>query len=373
MWEHHVHWVSTCVFLSPTFSNMLETYILHFDCDWIDLHYSSNDFKCNVVYKDHFWGLHDLAPTWLKPHQWEGQYNLHEWQFHSVPDNRSSLLLKCCTSFLIYNINIQITMLCYKRYTCSFFHECVSKCLWHRYHWKEKMYRNRLAYHIYLQKFETRLSCLLNCKLWLAWEPKPLLHYQVPEKTDIQFLCKWLFEPKAIWRDFCFLDPCKFLTQPIRKPIDHRVVVIFDILLHLFWLHVDKQNILLPVCALLSPHIHMITGMGEGEACVRGDIPQSLFNNTFPPGLGSVCLGVCLWRCEKSSTVCVCVGLCVNKCVPMNERMDQSIVPSSLPSQPNRIQLTQLGCALSQPCPPLPHTHTQYTPILHNLTTRAAG
>lgn len=64
---------------------------------------------------------------------------------------------------------------------------------------------------------------------------------------------------------FCNFNVCKFLTQAIRKPIDHLVGVIFYISLHLFRFHVDKLNILLPVCALLSPHIHMMTDSGEGE------------------------------------------------------------------------------------------------------------
>ncbi len=57
------------------------------------------------------------------------------------------------------------------------------------------------------------------------------------------------------------------------------------------------------------------------------------------------------------------VCLCVNKCVPVNE----SILCSSFPSQPNRIQLTQLGRALFQPCP---HTcaHTRAHTHTHNIS-----
>lgn len=103
---------------------------------------------------------------------------------------------------------------------------------------------------------------------------------------------------------FCIFNVCKFLTQAIRKPIDHFVGVIFYISLHLFRFHADKLNILLPVCAQLSPHMHMMTDRGEGEfksivqACVRRDVPQSLFNKTFPLGsvsvyvFGSVCMKV---------------------------------------------------------------------------------
>lgn len=60
-----------------------------------------------------------------------------------------------------------------------------------------------------------------------------------------------------------FWTCAKFLTKPIRKPIDHPVVVTLHIPRHLFWFHADKQNILLPVCAPLSPRVHMIFDKAE--------------------------------------------------------------------------------------------------------------
>ncbi len=125
------------------------------------------------------------------------------------------------------------------------------------------MYRNRSAYHIYLQKFETQWSCLLNCRLSLAWEPRPLLHYQVPEKQTHMYYANDYLKTKAFCRDLLFFHLCRFLIKPIRKPIDHCVGVIFYFSLHLFWFHVDKQNILLPLCALFSPHIHTMTDRGR--------------------------------------------------------------------------------------------------------------
>lgn len=86
--------------------------------------------------------------------------------------------------------------------------------------------------------------------------------------------------------------------------------------------HGSTENILLPLCALFSPcssqHMHMITDSEVFvQACVSRDLPQSLFNNTVPLWLRSVCVHVRLG--VKNQAACACAGLCVNKCVKRNE------------------------------------------------------
>jgi len=57
----------------------------------------------------------------------------------------------------------------------------LGKCLCYRW-------RKRLAYHIYLQKSETQWNCWLSCRLWLAWEPRPLLHHRLPKNRQTSIM-----------------------------------------------------------------------------------------------------------------------------------------------------------------------------------------
>ncbi len=40
---------------------------------------------------------------------------------------------------------------------------------------------------------------------------------------------------------------------------------------------------------------------------MRGDVPRSLFNNTFPLGLGSARVGECVYKGVKNQVVCLSV------------------------------------------------------------------
>lgn len=65
-----------------------------------------------------------------------------------------------------------------------------------------------------------------------------------------------------------FFHLCRFLSQPIRKPIDHWVGVIFYISLHLFWFHLDKQRISYYRYVLYWAHMYVwwLTGGRESLA-----------------------------------------------------------------------------------------------------------
>lgn len=167
------------------------------------------------------------------------------------------------------------------------------------------------AHRIYLLKFETRLSCSLNCKPWLVSEPEPSLHYPAPESTDTQFLFKWASGTQAIGLN---LFRCVQISNTTNQnPADRRVC-------H-FWcsppftlLSCRSTQYLITLVRSIKP-THAYDNWQVGGFCMRGDIPQSRFNNILPPGLGR-CRGVCVCVFEESHTLFICTALhlkCVNK------------------------------------------------------------
>lgn len=149
------------------------------------------------------------------------------------------------------------------------------------------------AHRIYLLKFETRSSCSLNCKPWLVSEPEPSLHYRAPESTDTRFLCKWASETQASGPN---LFRCVQISNTANQnPADRRGC-------H-FWcappftlLSCRSTQYLITLVRSIKP-THAYDNWQVGGFCLRGDIPQSRFNNILPPGLGRwVCVCGCVWR-----------------------------------------------------------------------------
>lgn len=164
------------------------------------------------------------------------------------------------------------------------------------------------AHRIYSLKFETRLSCSLNCKPWLVSEPEPSLHYPAPESTDTQFLCKWASGKQAIGPN---LFRCVQISNTTNQnPADYRVCR--------FWcappftLLSCRSQYLITLVRSIKP-THAYDNWQVGGFCMRGDIPQSRFNNILPPGLGR-CWGVCVraWgECLWGITHCLFVLLSI--------------------------------------------------------------
>lgn len=112
-------------------------------------------------------------------------------------------------------------------------------------------------------------------------------------------------------RDVPIFHMCTFLIQPIG------VGVVFYISPHLFWFHVDKQNILLPLCAAFSPNRTYDDWQGEGVFSWASWRPVW---EGMSHGLYSIIPFLKgwrerVWRCEESASMCVCMCVCLCMCV----------------------------------------------------------